>query len=451
MIGVEFMQLAESISEPLLVCDEDLLVVYANPSARALLPADPEWLEDNPADTWIQGPDGLLFPPQGETREQDVLITPAEGGQLRLRARVGPLPVRGAMGWYIQIQGPSALAERLVGMQVVAGTIAQQLSEHLRIIVGSAYQGLQSNLSGADKEPFRRIHAAAEAAVQLQRMLQALDGRGDAQRVPMSLSNLLQDSAPALRALLGGRPLEVDVLDDDVCPLRGDAEALQLMLTTLAQRAGREDIQGVRASARSLHGGRVRLSWLELGPPLSAEVRGRLLEPTEASPFGVSLVLAVINAHGGRIMVDGVPGGTCFYIDLPGLAEERQRRREERGGSETILLVEDDPGTMDWMDRALKLLGYAVLTADNGITASAILRERHAEIDIVLADAVLPGRSGPELLAEARRLKPAPKVMLMSGYSADFLGDQLQDDVPLLTKPFGPAQLAAALRELLDS
>lgn len=450
MNGVDFQLLVEALSDPLLVCDEDLLVVYTNPAATALVGGDPEWFEDNPADTWIQGPDGLLFPPQGETRELEVEMCPPRGGSQRVRARVGPLPVRGAMGWYIQIRGPSAAAERLVGMQVVAGAIAGQLSQHLRTVITCASEGLMAGLGEEDAERHRRVLAAGEHAAQLQRQLLALDMRDGEQRGSLSLASLVLDFSHSLREELGGVGLEVQA-EEGEGPLVGDPAALQLLLSLLARfTAGlTPPCEAVQLTVRE-RAGRVRLTWALQGCPLTPALRERLLEPRDATPFGLSVAWAILRSHEGRLVLDGEAEGVWLHIDLPGLETARERHREAQGGTETVLLVEDEPGTREWMEESLCSLGYAVIAVDNGVTASVILRERHAEIDIVLTDAVLPGRSGPELIAEARRLKPSPKVLLMSGYSSDFLGDQLQAGVPLLPKPFGPSQLYAALRALLD-
>lgn len=451
MTGVESQHLIESLSDPLLFCDEDLLVTYMNPAAQALFGGEPEWLEENPADTWIQGPDGLLFPPQGETRELDVAVEAPNATSHRLRACVGPLPVRGGLGYFIHIRGPSAPAERLVGMQVVAGAIAQQLSAHLRTVITRASEGLMSGLSEDNAERLRQILAAGEASAQLQRQLSALDTRGAARRVHTSLGSLLNDCAPDLRRALAPTRLRLTV-EEGEGPLLADLEALRLALTILATSTTQISPApaAVEVGLKTRSGGRLRLSWTLEGTPLSPALREQVLEPRDVHPFGLSVVHAILQAHDGRLVLDSELAGATLHLDLPGLEGQRERRRAAQGGNETVLLVEDDPSIREWVEQSLRMMGYAVTSVDNGLSASVILRERHAELDLLLTDAVLPGRSGLELIAEARRLKPAPRVLLMSGYSADFLGSQLKGDVPLLPKPFGPTTLYEHVRALLD-
>jgi len=69
----------------------------------------------------------------------------------------------------------------------------------------------------------------------------------------------------------------------------------------------------------------------------------------------------------------------------------------------------------------------------------------------VLADAVVPGRSGIEVAVEARQFRADIPVLLMTGYSAEFLGPHFRDNLPVLHKPFSPLELVRRLRSLLDA
>ena len=109
-----------------------------------------------------------------------------------------------------------------------------------------------------------------------------------------------------------------------------------------------------------------------------------------------------------------------------------------------VLVVDDDDTVLAMMEATLRRAGFRVLWAENGVDASSMLRE-HPEINAVVADAVLPGRSGVDLAKEARR-RNLP-VLLISGHDRDMLGDV---DMPILSKPFLGRQLAETVGKMVE-
>jgi CheY-like chemotaxis protein len=117
-----------------------------------------------------------------------------------------------------------------------------------------------------------------------------------------------------------------------------------------------------------------------------------------------------------------------------------------------ILVVEDDPEVLDVTVETLRGFGWEVLTAPDGPSALAVLR-RDADIDVLFSDIVMPrGMNGVELAREARRLRPALRVLLASGYPASALasdhGAGDEGEFPFLSKPYRAAELASKLRAL---
>ncbi len=101
------------------------------------------------------------------------------------------------------------------------------------------------------------------------------------------------------------------------------------------------------------------------------------------------------------------------------------------------------------MSSVLRRAGWDVIGAEDGVAAAALLRRHVATLSAVVADAVLPGRSGMELIAEARRARPTLPVLLVSGHASDLLLTDNAERVPVLTKPFGATTLADRLRALV--
>jgi CheY-like chemotaxis protein len=114
--------------------------------------------------------------------------------------------------------------------------------------------------------------------------------------------------------------------------------------------------------------------------------------------------------------------------------------------------VEDDPDVRTLTVTLLSELGYEILEAADAEGALRALAQS-SRINLLFTDVVLPGGvNGPELAAEVRRRRPGISTLFTSGYTEEALVHQnrLDEDVDLLNKPFQKADLALAIRAVLD-
>jgi signal transduction histidine kinase/DNA-binding response OmpR family regulator len=107
-----------------------------------------------------------------------------------------------------------------------------------------------------------------------------------------------------------------------------------------------------------------------------------------------------------------------------------------------VLVVEDvmliRMATVDMIEQ----IGFSAIEAGDGAEALALLQQ-DSEIEILLTDLGLPGMNGRQLVEEARRINPALKVIIASGYSTE---DAAAPSGGVhLTKPFDLSQLRRAL------
>ncbi|MCA1455758.1 response regulator [Bradyrhizobium sp. BRP22] len=121
-------------------------------------------------------------------------------------------------------------------------------------------------------------------------------------------------------------------------------------------------------------------------------------------------------------------------------------------GSETILVVEDEDSVRSYLMETLQELNYKVHEAANGAVALALFKTGRFHVDLLLTDIIMPGLNGRELADELHRLQPDLKVLFMTGYAGNVVGDQDRpdEDVSLLQKPLTQTVLAARIREMLD-
>jgi DNA-binding response OmpR family regulator len=114
----------------------------------------------------------------------------------------------------------------------------------------------------------------------------------------------------------------------------------------------------------------------------------------------------------------------------------------------TILVVDDEPKIATLARDYLEHAGFAVLTAGDGQSALATIRQRRP--DLVVLDLGLPGMDGLDLTRELRRDSTIPIVMLTARDDEldKLLGLELGAD-DYLTKPFSPRELVARVRAVL--
>ena len=99
----------------------------------------------------------------------------------------------------------------------------------------------------------------------------------------------------------------------------------------------------------------------------------------------------------------------------------------------------------------LRSAGYRVVEAADGLQAAELCRQHEGPLDLLVTDVVMPGLSGPQLATLASGLRPALKVLYLSGYPDDAIFRQgVGPGLTLLQKPFTRAALAAKVREVLD-
>jgi two-component system response regulator MprA len=120
----------------------------------------------------------------------------------------------------------------------------------------------------------------------------------------------------------------------------------------------------------------------------------------------------------------------------------------------TRLLVADDSETVLLMlERRLEMEGYEVVTATDGVEALDRLRELSPkEPDVILLDAMMPNKSGTEVLEEIRGAGSKIPVLMISAHLDAQEPDRMlalgaNDCIP---KPFEWEDLIAKIEELVD-
>jgi DNA-binding response OmpR family regulator len=118
-------------------------------------------------------------------------------------------------------------------------------------------------------------------------------------------------------------------------------------------------------------------------------------------------------------------------------------------GGPAVLVIEDEPGIVDFLQRGLTAEGFAVQSATDG--AEGERRALAENFDAIVLDLMLPGRSGMEILTSLHHAKPGVPVIVLTarGDVSDRVAGLEAGAVDYLVKPFSLAELIARVRAQL--
>jgi len=153
-------------------------------------------------------------------------------------------------------------------------------------------------------------------------------------------------------------------------------------------------------------------------------------------------------------------GGTVLRLFLESVPEAGEKKTAApiaappaEAGPETILIVDDEAGIRELLEKILRRHGYEVLEAGDGEEALAVFREHPGAIDLLITDVMMPRVGGPELVERLRKQGISPKVIYVSGYTDDpnIYAGKFPAGTAFLEKPFTLPSLLAKVREVLKS
>ncbi len=375
-------------------------------------------------------------------------------------------------------------SQKMEAIGLLAGGVAHDFNNLLNVITGFTDLATRSI---AEEHPARerlgKVSVAARRAADLTRKLLAFSRRQILQVKPFNLNDVLEDFSRMIGRIVG-EDVEF-AIESSAGPLvvkadPGQFEQVLLNLCTNARQAmpcgGRlvietrrqiMDEEAVAGHSWTKAGEYALISVTDTGVGMDAHTLGRIFEPffttkSEGTGLGLATVYGIVRQHNGFVAVKSQPGrGSTFTIHLPlqpqtgaeAPAAATEGVLPAPCGSETVLIAEDEPLLRELVTESLSQLGYRILAAEDGEEALREFEQNRDKIDLVIMDAIMPRRSGPDAFRRMRALNPLLRAIFVSGYAPEsaHLGELLeQPGVHFLPKPFRTVDLALAVRELMD-
>ena len=383
-----------------------------------------------------------------------------------------------------QLEEQFRQSQKMEAVGRLSGGVAHDFNNLLGVIIG---YGEVVQDGTASIHPLRgcvdEIVKAAHRAASLTRQLLAFSRQQVMDPRVLDLNAVVKDTENMLKRLIGEDIQLKTELDPLLFRIKADQGQIEQIIMNLAVDARDAMPKGgeLKLATCNFHmdenfvrrypypvqvGDYVLFSVSDGGIGMDAATLARVFEPFyttkekgKGTGLGLSTVYGVVKQSGGYIEVSSELGaGATFKIYLPKVedAVEQQQPSAElpasMRGTETILLVEDELSLRKLSRYLLELCGYVVLEAEYGAQAVQLTLEYQHAIHLLLTDVVMPGMSGRVLADELVKLRPALRVVYMSGYTGQTVGAHgvLAEGSLFLPKPFTREALASKVRAALD-
>jgi signal transduction histidine kinase/ActR/RegA family two-component response regulator len=375
-------------------------------------------------------------------------------------------------------------SQKMEAVGRLAGGVAHDFNNLLTAIIG--YAELIS--SRETNDPLVRpqadlIRKAGEQAAALTKQLLAFSRKQLLQPRVIDLNTLVVDMEKLLRRVIGERFDLQTLAEATRGTVLADPSQIEQVILNLGVNArdamptgGRLTIRTANvyldeANARSVsaelpRGDYVELSVTDTGAGMDEETQAHIFEPffTTKGPgkgtgLGLATVYGIVRQSGGAIAVESELGrGSTFRIYLP---LDRSEVDQEKAvpqpllrtqNFETVMVVEDEAIVRELVCEVLADQGYNVICACDGPTALQQAKEFEGHIHLLITDVIMPHMNGPELAERLLATRPNTKVLYVTGYSNNDIGDHgvLDTRTDLLQKPFTPETLARKIRDVMQ-
>jgi signal transduction histidine kinase/ActR/RegA family two-component response regulator len=373
-------------------------------------------------------------------------------------------------------EGRLRQVQKMEAVGQLTGGIAHDFNNMLAVVIGGLELAARQVKAGGP-DAARHIDSAMEGAnraAELTRRLLAFSREEALRAEPIEAGALVAGMSDLLDRTIGDA-ITVSVSDDG-CGWATRADKLQLENVVLNLAVNARDAMNGRGTLSIATAGRtlaedtigscasgdyITLAVTDSGCGMTPETIERVFEPFfttkptgQGTGLGLSQAFAFVRQADGEIVIDSTPGnGTTVTLFLPrygnaaGGAVDAPVQAEADAPLVTlrVLVVEDDPRVLGATMGALQELGHEAIACEDPLAAPALL-DQHGAIDVIVSDVLMPGQTGPEMIAALRPRFPHIAVLFVTGFAGD-AGEAAFNGHVVLRKPFTIAALERALGE----
>jgi PAS domain S-box-containing protein len=487
----------EQMADGLVVWDENAVVVRANRNAQEIFGFN---LEEMSTDS-----EHLL----AENRYADLSGKPLAVAELPVQTALRRREVVDTRLWYNRPDGPSRLlsvtaspfydeqnqlagaiaiirditeeqrdtdrrqqADKLRALGQLASGVAHNFNNALAAVIGYTQLALPKAKDADLKKYLSVVEQAARDAARMVERIQnfSRSGMRKDEFIPLRLADVVRDAVDITRPrwrsdaeALGIRyDIKVGWRASEELEVNGQPSELREVFVNLIFNAlDAMPLGGQMTIAAWADPYSATLTFTDTGSGMTEEIRRRIFEPffTTKGVAGLGMGLSesyrIIERHSGRIEVESQPHrGTTFTITLPlalqPAASFPPRHDCEPPPGASVLVIDDEELVRNVLAEMLRKQGHEVATASSAREALQAIEAD--QFQVVFTDLAMPEIDGIAIATRIRSLRPALKIVLMSGYGAERAAERaagLDCIDAAISKPFDRDEVNRVLKRVL--
>ena len=385
---------------------------------------------------------------------------------------------------YKKLEEQLRQSQKMEAVGKLAGGIAHDFNNLLTIILGYSDIAIRKfSASDPMQNIINEIKKAGERASALTKQLLAYSRKQVLQPQVFDLNDLIANLNAMLRRLIGEDIEFVTAASSTLGMIKADPSQVEQIIMNLVINSRDAMPGGGKLTIKTRMenfleprlfpqfdiepGPYVVLSISDNGCGMDSDTVKQIFDPFfttkdigKGTGLGLSMVYGIVKQSGGYIYVYSELGhGTTFNIYFPRIEEGEAKSAVEKPdtqlhtGYETILLVEDEESVREMITHILRDSGYTVFETSCGTEAYSLFETNKEKISLLITDVILPKINGREIAGYLTSIKPALKVLYISGYTDDAVVHHgvLEEQIAFLQKPFSPHFILMKVREMLDA
>ena len=429
--------------------------------------------------------------PDGDIRfvyEQGEVKTDSKGNLLGLVGVIHDITERKTSeDEYLRLQRELNQARKMEALGQLTGGIAHDFNNMLAIISGYTDLILENFKKTLDPKLLSYLESISQASLRAadlvsKMMVFSRSDKGISEY--LSFAPLIEESINMLRSVI---PSSIDIeytFEDNLPDIMMDSIQLHQIIMNLAinakdamdgsgkLRINLDWIQQIDSECSTCHkhidGDWIKLSVSDTGCGITPDVVERIFEPFyttkkvgQGTGMGLSVLDAIVESHGGHILIDTEIGaGTTFHLLFPPAPIINDPatvnftdtvRIENSGQGQKIIIVDDEPSLTGYLSDMLNGQGYDCTACNSSPEALSLVETNPQLYKLVITDQTMPQILGTDMIQMMWKINPQIPMILTTGYSDSINREQAElMGIHYMDKPISSSQLLALVAELMN-